>query len=78
MSMANIRKDHATVYLKSPYSFFLPAERASTLLPELPDYSRFDNVSVLFHGLGKRTVISFEEGGRRRNLKVPDDYIIFE
>ena len=76
MSMANIRKDHATVYVKSPYAFLLPEQNVSDLSPKLPDYKRFDNVSVLFHGLGKRTVVSFDAGGRRKNLTVPDDYII--
>lgn len=78
MGVAKLRKEHAVVYIKTPYALMLPSNLISSKQPSLPEYSRFDDVDVLFHGFGKRTVVSFRSEKSKRTLKIPDEYIIVE
>jgi len=78
MSVAHVRIENATVYVKEPYSTLIPM----SLQPKAPssprDYSAFENVQVLFTGFGKSTVVAYPKDGKTVKLEIPNDQVIIE
>jgi hypothetical protein len=59
MRAVNLRQDHVTVYLATPYSNFLPGYPMSSTVK---GYMEINDVNVLLHGVGKNTVLSVRSG----------------
>ena len=78
MRMAQVRIEHATVYVKAPFNSLMPdalvAKEAKT--PE--GYKAYVGVIVQFKGFGNTTVIAFKDGELQRQLDIPNDQIIVE
>lgn len=76
MRMAQIRVEHATVYVKAPYHFLMPDELTAKSVKAPDGYKPYADITVLFKGFGDTTVIAFKEGERQHQLTVPNDQII--
>jgi hypothetical protein len=76
MRGAHIRIEKSNILVKTPYSALLPAVRRAKkqVVPE--QYVEFENLSVLFTGLGTATVVSFIEDGKEKQLEIPNDSMI--
>lgn len=76
MRQAHVRIEKATIFVKEPYASLMPMKaRASVqLLPA--QYVKFDNIAVLFKGLGNTTVLSFVDGKVEKKLEIPNDQLI--
>ena len=76
MRAANVRKDYVYIMLRTPYSAFVPKQFQTQLFSNTPDLTAFKDITVLFSGIGEKTVIQFRYDGREQNLTVPNDSII--
>lgn len=78
MRMAQVRIEHAVVYVKAPYSALIP-DALVTKEGKAPEgYKAYADVTVQFKGFGNTTVIAFKDGALRRQLDIPNDQIIVE
>lgn len=78
MRLAQVRIEHATIYVKAPYNALVPDTLLAKEAKVLEGYKAYAGVSVLFKGFGSTTVISFADGDLKRQLDVPNDQIIVE
>ena len=78
MRAAKIRLESPLVYIKQPYSSLMPKALIAPTLQAPADYVAYEGVTVLFNGFGTVTVLAFKDGGRRRTLDIPNEYIIVE
>lgn len=78
MQMAHIRIEKAIIHIKEPYSELLPKALVSKDQNISKDYTKFNEVKILFNGFGKTTVISFTDAGETRRLEIPNESIIIE
>lgn len=78
MRMAQVRIEHAAVYVKAPYSALIPDTLIIKEVKAPDGYKAYADVTVQFKGFGNTTVISFKDGALRRQLDVPNDQIIVE
>jgi hypothetical protein len=62
-------------YCCAPYSRFVPAQYQAKE-PSVPDYTTYENVDVVFSGIGKTSVIEFQKNGSVRRLEVPNESVI--
>lgn len=78
MRMAQVRVEHAAVYVKAPYSALMPDALVAKETKAPEGYKAYAGVTVQFKGFGNTTVIAFKDGGLQRQLDVPNDQIIVE
>ena len=78
MRAAKIRIESPIVYIKQPYSSLVPTTLVTPVLQAPDGYLVYKGVTVLFHGFGTVTVLTFDDGQRRRTLDIPNEYIIVE
>jgi hypothetical protein len=78
MRMAQVRIEHAAVYVKAPYSALMPDALVAKEAKAPEGYKAYAGVTVQFKGFGNTTVIAFKDGGLQRQLDVPNDQIIVE
>ncbi|HEK1686077.1 TPA: hypothetical protein SMR42_002434 [Pseudomonas putida] len=78
MRMAQVRLEHATLYVKSPYSALIPDALEAKELKTPEGYKAYADITVQFKGFGNTTVIAFKDGALRRQLDIPNDQIIVE
>lgn len=76
MAFANFKKGKSYVMLRAPYSSVVPSEFKSPNGPNNENYVTFENVNVLFSGLGHKTVIEFHQNNKKIKFGVPNDNII--
>ena len=77
MTMANVRVDKCTTYIKEPYANLIPNNTNNKENP-LNGYKKFNNVKILFKGFGKTTVVEYHENNLLRKLEIPNDQIIIQ
>lgn len=78
MRFAHIRVDKPVLYIKAPYAKLIPVTYIYRGQDVPIEFTRFKDVTVLFKGFGKTTVISFKDGPVSRKIEVPNDLIIVE
>ena len=78
MRLAQVRIEHATIYVKAPYNALVPDTLLAKEVKVVEGYKPYAGVTVLFKGFGSTTVISFADGDLKRQLDVPNDQIIVE
>lgn len=78
MRLAQVRIEAPTIYVKAPYDALIPEVLTAyeTKTPE--NYIAYMGTTVQFRGFGNSTVITFQDGERRRQLVIPNDHIIVE
>lgn len=76
MRFANIRKGPSYVMLRMPYSAFIPARFQAKQLPQVPDYTTFEGVDVVFSGMGQKSVIEFKNDRKAQRLEIPNESIL--
>lgn len=75
-SIINLRNENATIYTKKPFSDIVKIHKKSTR--ELLEYSEFNNVKILFSGIGSITVISLDGSDSGESLQIPNESIIIK
>lgn len=78
MRIAQIRIEGPTIYVKAPYNVLLPKVLITNEFKTPEDYIAYVGTTVQFRGFGNSTVITFQDGQRRRQLDIPNDHIIVE
>jgi hypothetical protein len=78
MRFAHVRVDKPVLYIKAPYAKIIPMTYISRDQDVPSEFTKFKDVTVLFKGFGKTTVISFKDGPLSRKFEVPNDFIIVE
>lgn len=78
MRMAQIRIEHAAVYVKAPYNALIPDALVTKETKAPEGYKGYAGVIVQFKGFGNTTVIAFKDDGLQRQLDIPNDQIIVE
>ncbi|KPG85098.1 hypothetical protein [Pseudomonas sp. RIT-PI-o] len=78
MRMAQVRIEHATVYIKSPYNALMPDASIAKEIKAPDGFKAYSDVIVQFKGFGSTTVIAFMDAKLRRQLDIPNDHIIVE
>jgi hypothetical protein len=78
MRMAQVRIEHAAVYVKAPYNALMPDALVVREAKAPEGYKAYAGVTVQFKGFGNTTVIAFKDGPLQRQLDVPNDQIIVE
>lgn len=76
MAFANVKKGKSYVMLRAPYSSVVPSELKSSDGPKSEGYVTFENINVLFSGLGYKTVIEFHQNNKNIKFEVPNENII--
>lgn len=78
MRLAHVRIENAVVFTKEPYSSLFPeAAREKNQNPP-KEYAAYGNITILFKGFGKNTVISFKDGNTVRQIEIPNDHVIIQ
>lgn len=78
MQIIHTRVESAKIQIKEPYSQLIPESLKSTSSRQIIDYTAFENITILFKGLGKFTVISFKDGDNIKELEIPNEFLIIE
>lgn len=78
MRLAHIRSEKPIIFLKAPYSELIPKPLISPTITAPKDYIAIEGAIILFRGFGKKTVISFQDHGKIRQLEIPNEQIIVE
>lgn len=78
MRKAHVRIENATILVKGPYASLLPSATQAAVQPLPNQYIKFENISILFTGLGNTTVLAFKDGGTEKRLELPNDQLIVE
>lgn len=78
MRMAQVRIEHAVVYVKAPYNALMPDALVAKEVKVPEGYKAYAGVTVQFKGFGNTTVIAFKDDGLSRQLDVPNAQIIVE
>lgn len=80
MRAAQIRIDNPKpiIFVREPYASLLPKNRALFIMSTPKSYIPFINISILFKGFGKTTVVSFDEKNHTRKIEILNDHIIVE
>lgn len=74
MRLANIRTDAAVVHIKEPYTKYAEEHGLNGNKSNFgDDYAKFDNVSILFNGIGKNIVIEMKGSDRIFSMVIPSD-----
>lgn len=76
MRFANIKKGPSYVMLRTPYSTFVPPRLQAKQSPQVPDYTAFEGVDVMFSGMGQRSVIEFKNDKKAQRLEIPNESIL--
>ncbi|NHQ81576.1 hypothetical protein HA051_08310 [Chromobacterium vaccinii] len=74
--ITHLRTDSATIYTKPPYSLILEDYIKSK--KSFNEYRSFENVKILFYGIGTMTVISLDGKDKGKTLEIPNESIIIE
>ena len=78
MRLMSVRVENATVHVKAPYSALLPKEAVSTTARTMSEYNAFENVLVVFRGLGKSVVVRFNEQGTVKQVELPNESVVVQ
>lgn len=76
MRMANIKKGSSFVMLRTPYSTFVPVQFQAKQSPQVPGYTTFERVDVMFSGMGQKSVIEFRDDKMAHRLEIPNESIL--
>lgn len=76
MRFANIKKGPSYVMLRAPYSTFVPPRFQAKQSPQVPDYTTFESVDVMFSGMGQKSVIEFKNDKKVQRLEIPNESIL--
>lgn len=76
MSFANIKKGESFVLLRPPYDNLIPFEYKADKAPPAPGYMAFENIEVMFSGIGEKTVIEFKKNDKVKHLEIPNDKVL--
>ncbi|WP_343597219.1 hypothetical protein [Acinetobacter sp.] len=78
MQKTGVRIDKATLYIKAPYANLINLPKTTN--KELSQYQTFifKNITVLFQGIGKSTLISYKVKNIEKQIIIPNEYIIVE
>lgn len=76
MRFANIKKAPSFVMLRAPYSTFVPPHLLAKQSPQVPDYTTFEGVDVMFSGMGQKSVIEFKNDKKTQRLEIPNESIL--
>lgn len=78
MKATGIREEKVSLYVKEPYSRLIPKNlsnfKENNLLQN--SYCLFYDLTILFQGFGKSTVVSFKQGDEITKLEIPNDHLI--
>lgn len=78
MRLAQLRVEASVLYIKAPYSKILPESLIIKKMSPSEDITAFSGVTVLLHGVGDTTVVSFKDNGDLHQLNIPNTHIIIE
>lgn len=78
MRLAQIRVENATIYIKAPYNTLMPNGLIARDVRTPENYIAYSRVTAQFRGFGNSTVIAFLDEKVKRQLDIPNDYIIVE
>ena len=76
MRFANIKKGPSYVMLRAPYSTFVPSRLQAKQSPQVPDFTTFESVDVMFSGMGQKSVIEFKDNKKTQRLEIPNESIL--
>ena len=76
MKIVGIKKNPSYVLLHAPYNAFVPAELQTKQVPQALGYTTFENIDVMFTGIGQKTIIQFKDHDKLHHLEIPNDDII--
>jgi len=78
MSWAQVRSECSLIHVKHPYSSLLPENLINHSAVTAQDFTAFENVTILFQGIGNNVVVDFKDGEYLRQLRIPNDSVIVE
>ncbi len=78
MVQAHIRVEKSAVFVKEPYATLMPVELKAAAQPLANQYVKFENVAILFKGLGTITIVSFKKGNVDKQLEIPNDQLLLD
>jgi len=78
MYWAQVRVEHSILHVKHPYSSLLPENLINHNAVTAQDFTAFENVTILFQGIGNNVVVDFKDGEYLRQLRIPNDSVIVE
>lgn len=76
MRFAGIKKGPSYVMLRAPYSTFIPSNFQAKQAPQVPDFTTFEGVDVMFSGMGQKSVIEFKNDKKAKRLEIPNESIL--
>ncbi|MHB1098236.1 MAG: hypothetical protein ACYCZR_01660, partial [Burkholderiales bacterium] len=76
MRFANIKKGPSYVMLRAPYSAFVPPRFQTKQSPQVPGYTTFEGVDIVFSGMGQKSVIEFKNDKKTQRLEIPNESIL--
>ncbi|WP_343681968.1 hypothetical protein [Acinetobacter baylyi] len=78
MQNTGVRMEKATLYIKEPYASLIDLPKTTT--KELTQHHMFiiKDITILFQGVGKNTLVSYHANGFEKKLILPNESIIVE
>ena len=78
MEKTGVSIGKATLFIKAPYAHLIDLPKTTT--PELSKHQTFifKDIKVLFHGVGKNTLISYKVKNIEKQIVIPNEYITVE
>ena len=76
MRFSSIKKGPSYVMLRTPYSNFIPSNFQAKQSPQVPEYTTFESVDVLFSGMGQKSLIEFKVDKKTQRLEIPNESML--
>lgn len=78
MQKTGVRIEKATLYIKEPYANLIELPKKTTKELSLYKTFIFEDVKVLFQGVGKSTLVSYKVKDIEKQIVIPNEYITVE
>lgn len=78
MRLAKIRLENRQIYVKTPYTYLLPASLRNDTTKTPEGFKAYDDIAVTFHGFGDETRISFKAKNSDKTYQttIPNNHIL--
>lgn len=76
MIFSGVKKGPSYVFVRAPYSKFLPSQLVAKNSPVVDGYTAFEGVDVIFSGMGQKSVVEYGESEKVLRLEIPNESIL--
>lgn len=76
MKMTGFRRHANVIFVKKPFSEFIPNYYLSKNINSLSGYKEYQGMLILFKGIGKNVVLEYRKGDKINSIIIPNDSVL--